>query len=255
VLAIGVSLYQQRELSLKFAAKDARDFAKQMRSQEGGLYREVSIRILTDADATRDHILDGLEWLQRQTSNSDVAILFLAGHGETNPGNSIYYFLPYDADPNATNRTMISQSQFRDTLRAISGKAVVFIDSCHAGQIYGNSQTRGSNSQDAFRDELDKAENGIVVFAASTGRQLSIESKDWGNGVFTYALLEALRGRADREHSGRVTITMLDSYISARVRQLTKGQQTPTSAKPTNVPDFPVSLVRELTNDDVEPLY
>ena len=32
---------------------------------------------------------------------------------------------------------------------------------------------------------------------------------------------------------------MLDLYVSERVEELTRGEQTPTTLKPPNVPDFP----------------
>jgi hypothetical protein len=41
---------------------------------------------------------------------------------------------------------------------------------------------------------------------------------------------------------GRITINMLDLYISERVKELTKGKQTPATAKPKTIPDFPVAL-------------
>lgn len=44
--------------------------------------------------------------------------------------------------------------------------------------------------------------------------------------------------------NGRIAANMLDLYVSERVKELTKGQQTPTTVKPPNVPDFPVALVR-----------
>jgi hypothetical protein len=46
-------------------------------------------------------------------------------------------------------------------------------------------------------NDLSSAENGVVVFASSTGMQLSLERADWGNGAFTKALLEGLEGEAD----------------------------------------------------------
>jgi hypothetical protein len=36
----------------------------------------------------------------------------------------------------------------------------------------------------------------------------------------------------------------IDLYVSERVKDLTKGQQTPTTVKPPNVPDFSVALLR-----------
>jgi len=84
----------------------------------------------------------------------------------------------------------------------------------------------------------------VVVFAASTGNQYSIENQDWGNGAFTKALVEGFYGKADYPGAGRITVTMLDLYLSERVKELTKGQQTPTTVKPQSIPDFPVALVQ-----------
>ncbi|HYX41042.1 MAG TPA: hypothetical protein VE821_05060 [Pyrinomonadaceae bacterium] len=57
-------------------------------------------------------------------------------------------------------------------------------------------------------------------------------------------MVEGLLGRADYVGRGRITINMLDLYISERVKELTAGNQTPTTAKPQTVPDFPVALKR-----------
>jgi len=37
---------------------------------------------------------------------------------------------------------------------------------------------------------------------------------------------------------------MLDLYISERVKELTGGTQSPTTAKPSTVPDFTIAIVR-----------
>ncbi|MFN3393869.1 MAG: hypothetical protein ACK424_04865, partial [Candidatus Thermochlorobacter sp.] len=76
----------------------------------------------------------------------------------------------------------------------------------------------------------------------STGRQYSLEDAAWGNGAFTRALLEGLSGKADLMGKGKITVNMLDAFISERVKELTKGKQTPTTVRPPNVPDFPVAL-------------
>lgn len=251
VLAIGVSEYQQAELRLLFAAKDARDLTAQLKAQSRILYRSVETKLLTDRQASKANILDGLEWLQRQTTAKDIAVLFMAGHGINDPGTGNYHFLPYDADMAAIKRTMLPESEIRETLAAIPGKVLLFIDSCHSGKVFGG-QTRGPNDLSAFITELARAENGVVVFAASTGRQSSQESVAWNNGAFTKALLEGLSGRADVHKTGRVTINMLDLYISERVKQLTSGTQTPTTAKPETIPDFPIAVVREIRDDDVD---
>ncbi len=93
-------------------------------------------------------------------------------------------------------------------------------------------------------NDLTSAENGVIVFAASSGNQFSLENARWGNGAFTKALLEGISGKADFNQSGRITINMLDLYLSERVKVLTDGQQTPTTTKPKTIADFPVVMGR-----------
>jgi len=103
---------------------------------------------------------------------------------------------------------------------------------------------RGVADIDQIANDLSSAENGIVVFAAATGKQSSQESSDWKNGAFTEALVEGLGGQADYTKDGAITINELDLYLSERVKALTSGSQTPTTTKPKTVPDFPIALKR-----------
>ena len=72
VLAVGVSMYQDPDMRLDLAAKDALDFGAAWNEQKGRLYSGVEVRALTDAQATKGNILDGLEWLQRQVTAKDI---------------------------------------------------------------------------------------------------------------------------------------------------------------------------------------
>jgi hypothetical protein len=108
VLAVGISNYKDSDLRLDLPAKDATDFGAAWSEQKGRLYTTVEIRTLTDDQATKGNILDGLEWLQRQVTAKDVAILFFAGHG-INDATGGFYFLPVDADLERLKRTGVSQ--------------------------------------------------------------------------------------------------------------------------------------------------
>jgi len=57
-------------------------------------------------------------------------------------------------------------------------------------------------------------------------------------------VVEGISGKADYTGRGRITINMLDLYISERVKDLTKGRQTPTTTKPKTIPDFPIAVSR-----------
>jgi hypothetical protein len=243
VLAVGVSKYQDPDMRLDLAAKDALDFGAAWNEQKGRLYSGVEVRALTDAQATKGNILDGLEWLQRQVTDKDIAVLFFAGHG-INDSTGVFYFLPVDADLEKLKRTAISQSDITSTVATLAGKVLVFMDACHSGNLMGKVKRRGVVVVSSVINELASAENGAVVFSSATGRQYALENMEWGNGAFTKGVVEGIRGKADYKSTGRITVNMLDLYVSERVKELTKGQQTPTTVKPPNVPDFPVALLR-----------
>jgi len=244
VLAIGVSEYTSPEIpKLGLAAKDADDFAATMAKQNGKLYRDVQVRVMTDAKATRDDIVDGLDWLQKQVTQHDVGMVFLSGHGVNDPVLS-YVYLPVNADPDKLKRTGVTMADFRSTLAALTGKAVFFLDTCHAGNVLGGARKGGFDDVTEVVNELASAENGVVVFSSSTGRQYSLEDAAWGNGAFAKAVIEGLSGAADFQKSGRITFKMLDLYVSDRVKELTKGAQSPVTQAPGGVPDFPLAITR-----------
>jgi WD40 repeat protein len=240
VLAVGISDYRNRELSLGLPAKDARDFAAAMARQKGSLYRDVRTRVLINGDATRAAVSDALRWLVKSAQPDDVAMLFLAGHG-VNTAAGTYYFVPYDGAVDRLEATAVPESEVRDALRAIQGRTLFFVDTCYAGNVVGSLKS-ASRELARLANSLASAENGVVVFASSTGRQNSEESDDWGNGAFTKALVEGLAGKADLTRRGQVTFKALDFFVSEEVRRLTNGRQTPVTIIPVGVPDFPVAL-------------
>ncbi len=242
VLAVGVGAYQDASISrLALPAKDARDFSAALQRQKGKLYREVEVRLLTDAQATSDAVLDGLEWLQKQVTQHDLGVVFLAGHG-LNDADGSYLYLPVNANPERLRRTAVPMEEFKRTLRGLAGKALFFFDTCFSGNVLGGRTRSAFNDVTGVVSELASTENGVVVFSSSTGRQLSYEDIAWGNGAFTKALVEGLDGAADFQKNGRITHKMLDLYVSERVKALTKGKQSPVTQAPGGVPDFPVAV-------------
>ena len=254
VLAIGVSNYKVEEgvedkdkhLKLLFAAKDAADFVALAKRQEGGLYEKVVFhpveRSLRDKEATKDSILDELDWIKRAVTNTnDVALIFLSGHGITTPDQH-YRFLPYDYDPDRVERTTISDSELQDYLTKIGGKRIFFFETCYSGAVLGVKAPTSIPNVDKFANELRAAQSGIVVFTSSTGNEFSQERKEWGNSAFAKAVVEGLRGEAGRPEIPVIMISDLQGYVSRRVKELTNGNQRPTVAMPKTVEDFPISV-------------
>jgi len=53
--------------------------------------------------------------------------------------------------------------------------------------------------------------------------------------------VEGFSGKA-AYRGDKITLNMLDLYISERVKALTNGRQTPTTAKPNTISDFPIAV-------------
>ncbi len=240
-LILGIGSYAHLAPALPFAAADAKDFAAALVAQDKRLFESVETRVLLDADATRGSFLDGLEWLEQETAAGDVAAIFIEGYVFTDPSNGRGFHVPHDGDLGAPRRTLVSDGELRESLAAIPGKVLAFLDSRPA-PLPADRKVRGASTTSAFISELASAENGVVVFSAAAAGRTALESSSWGGGAFTRAVIEGLSGAADARHTGRVTVNMLSLHVRQRVSALTQGAQDPVIAKPATVPDFPVAL-------------
>lgn len=240
-VGIGKYLHEADIPGLAFPSKDARDLAATLSAQRSSVYRAMPPKLLLDKEATHEQIREGLRWLQQVVQPKDTAVVFLAGHGTNLEG--LYYYLPYETDIRDSH-TMLSGTELQAELKRIPGRVLLLLDTCHSGGVLGQK-----SSLDRLNAEMT-SEPKIVVFAASTGSETSRESPAWGNGAFTKALVEGLRGRADYEEDNKLYLSELETWVGTRVRSLTLGGQTPTVAKPSNFSDY---IVAALPKDKVLP--
>ena len=237
VLAVGVSDYAADENDLKYAAKDARDFVRAIRRQEGEIYKRVYIKLLDEKQATREAILDGLDWIDRETTSRDVAVVYLAGHG-VNDTQGRYRFLPVDYEQGRLSRTTVTGAELKEFLQGVAGKTVLFFDTCYSGNALA---IRAGSKPDVDRvaNELADADVGVVVFASTTQGGLARGLDDIQQGAFTKALIEGIEtGKAGLTKDLFVSVAELEKYISDRVKELTKGEQKPVTTKPKAVEDW-----------------
>ena len=243
MVAIGVSNYKDTNYRLMFGAKDARDFAACFASQKGQLYSDVIAKVLTEKYATRDSIVDALEWLRKETTSRDVAVLFLSGHGMMDNSGE-FCFLPFNADLNHVLRTCVMSEEIKKITGNVAGKMLVFIDACHSGNLSGKGRRVKSPDIPALVNELVSAENGtVVIFSSCIGTQFSMEDRSWGNGAFTRALVEGIQGKANLVRLDKITVLSLGTWVSERVKELTGGKQTPT-VTPSGGADYPIAVVK-----------
>jgi hypothetical protein len=133
-LIAGISEYADPAYKLKFAAKDAHDFASALANQNGAVYSEVTIKLLVDKDAKSVVIKDRLDWLAHQVTAHDVGIVYLSGQGLVDERNR-FYFLGADSDPERLRATAVAKDDIADALSNVPGKALLFLDAAHARRL------------------------------------------------------------------------------------------------------------------------
>ncbi|MBI3755376.1 MAG: hypothetical protein HY265_04345 [Deltaproteobacteria bacterium] len=71
----------------------------------------------------------------------------------------------------------------------------------------------------------------VDVFTSSAGKQISSWYREKQHGLFTYYFLQGIRGKADANNDGKVTVKEMDAYlgknVSEQARVLHNREQTP----------------------------
>src|SRR5262249_16691035 len=201
----------------------------------------VQTRVIPDQKATRDGILEGLVWLKQQMKPHDVALIFYAGHGYSDD-NGRFYMLSIDMDENNLEKTTVTGDELKKNLAELRGRVLLLLDACHSGAkgnsaLIGRQRTTGSVTDDLVRDLVDD-DCGVIVMCAAMGREESREDSSKRHGLFTLALIEGLCGSADYDKDGVILLTELDLYVDNKVREMSKDEQHPVTAKPTTIRSF-----------------
>ncbi|HYV37110.1 MAG TPA: caspase family protein [Gemmataceae bacterium] len=208
-VAVGVSkmpLMPQNH-QLRYPHKDAKDLAKVWEAQKGKLYANVHGETLTDETAKLADILAALDRMVANAKTGDTAVVSLAGHGgKVAFLNNQWIFEPSDVDPRNATATLLTEKHLRDRLSQLTARSVTVIlvlDTCQAG---------------AF----STGDSGIVVLGGCTATQSSADHNTIANGYFTFALIEALNGKADANGDGEITLEEIQAFVAVRVPELTK---------------------------------
>jgi len=212
-LIIGISRYAYLSgQNLQFAESDAEAVHDVLINQESGNFEPENVRKLIGPRATRANIEDALErWLPSVASSEDRVVIYFAGHGFL-AGNGEAYLAPYDLDPKRMDATAYSVERMNEVVgkRIKARWKVLLTDSCHSGGI--TPQT----TNEAINDSLANVA-GVLSLTATHKNERSFEDSSLGSGVFTYFLVQGLRGQADSDRDGLVTAAELVEYVRSNV--------------------------------------
>ena len=207
ILAIAVNKYKDKDLTLKYSINDASVMLKTIQNVAKPLFNKVHTYKLFDNEVTKANIKKAFKDIK--STREDVFLLYIAGHGITDEYNGNYYYIPYDFinkdDEKAVQTQGVGQKDLMLGLSSITAlKSLVLLDTCNSGSFVE------ADMQKTTTNRLARA-TGRATISASSKSQVALEGYK-GHGVFTYTLIEALKGKA-YNNDKKITINELNSYV------------------------------------------
>ncbi len=237
-MVIGISHYVKSDgqiNDLQFADRDATAMLDFLKSPAGGAVTEEDSLLLLNGDATTQSIRHALFTFLTKPQEQDTVVIYIAGHGAPDPLDPRnLYLLTADTKPDDMGGTAFPMWQLQDVFeRVLKAKRVLtFADTCHSygfsGARTGPGAKRANNLVNQYLQRYaSKGQRAVIT--ASDISESSFEDVKWGDGhgVFTYFLLQGLKGAADLNHDGTVTAGELFAYLKQAVPQATSGKQNP----------------------------
>jgi Caspase domain len=242
-VVIGAGQYDSTEIPrLRYAVPDAEAIAEILIGSAG--FKKEHVLLLTDKTA-KPPTLRNIKWalgtfLARSADKEDTVLIFFAGHGapEVDPrgieGDGLAkYLVPIDADPEDLFSTALPMDDIYTIFARIESGRVVFLDTCYSGaaggRTFASKKRRGAAVDDLFLERLTRSK-GRVIITASQPTEVSLELPELGHGIFTYYLVQGLKGAADLNRDGIVSLQELYEYIELQVSRKSRavgGNQHP----------------------------
>jgi hypothetical protein len=206
LLAIAIEDYSEPKFGrIPFAVNDAKALAEAL--QNHGYYPTEQY-IMLNEDATKTAVESRLKRLARLLTADDQLVIYYAGHGCSISGRNV--LTARDSESADLESTTIGLADVFDTLGGSACKQVMmFLDAGHEA---------GGGQSGLIHDELSEffsRREHSVCFAACQSDESSYSSGDLKHGVWTWHLLEALRGEAPLalERGSRITAASLQNFL------------------------------------------
>ncbi len=176
---------------LRFAARDATTFADVLQ-QLGGV-QQSDLSLLKEPDiAALDRAFDALGKRvrdERKRGQRVELLVYYSGHADE---NGILIGARYD------------YARLRQRIRAVPADVhIAIVDSCASGSF---TRIKGGTKVPPFLQDTSTQVAGFAFLSSSSADENAQESDRINASFFTYYFVAALRGAADRNRDGRITL-------------------------------------------------
>jgi hypothetical protein len=209
LLSIGLSTYRAQDVpARKYAALDAEMMASYFQSVGG--VPASNVRLLQNAKALRPDIEEALlDWLPSRVTKDSTVIVYFAGQALTTAAGETF-LIPYEGNPAAPAR-LYSWKELETALSRLKAKHTLFIFDGSVLKAGADRQTKNPSPQ------WQHSGGSVIRLIGMSGTGKSFESDKLRHGIYTYYLLRGLRGEADSNRDGEVTLSEVSLYVNEKV--------------------------------------
>jgi hypothetical protein len=241
LISIGIGSYRHRQIpSRQFASLDAQMVSRYFQALGG--VPTSNILLLQDGKALRSDIDEALlDWLPPHMNNEAVVIVYFAGLASVSATGETF-LIPYDGTA-ATALHAYSIKDLETALSRLNAKQTVFL---FDGIVLQKESGNRTKTAPTVLPQWNPTGSSTLHIIGTSAIGQGLEDQQRRHGLFTYYLLRALRGEADINRDGGVTLGETVTYLTQKVRWASKtymGQEQRPFAIPAISPTDPAAAL------------
>ncbi len=239
LVSIGVGAYRDSKLTRRhYAVTDAETVAAYFQSL-GGI-PPSNMRLLQNHKALYSDINEALfGWLPSHATIDAVVIVYFSGQAMVTPTGDIL-LASYDGTA-ADSARLYPLDDLRSAFARLKAKHVIFLFDGLVSRLPDNAKSKTASPR------WDLGGENTLGLIGGEDFMKGLEDDQHRHSLFTYYLLKGLRGEADTNRSGTVTLGELAGYVRQKVVWAAKSQfnqeQRPLLVPPLKPDDTAASLV------------
>lgn len=229
LITIGINKYKNPKYNLNYAEADANGVESSIKKSSSGIFKAIVPYNIRNEKAIKSNILAALDDVKKKSLEQDMLVVYYAGHGVMvgeSAADKEFYIVPTDVTQLYGKEEMlkakaIAASSLKEYAESINAQKQVFIlDACQSSGALETVTERGAAEEKAI---AQLARSTGTFWITSTGSdQFASEFEKLGHGIFTYALIEGINGKADTNNDKKLTVRELSTYIENKVPELSE---------------------------------
>jgi len=214
-LIVGVNNYIDSK-GLRYCVNDATSIRELLRN----IYDPKDMILISDGleprfTPLRNNILSNIRLISDAADEKDNIFFYFAGHGKDISGEPA--LLPSDyRDEIGLDAAIRIEDVKKEFANSKAKFKLLILDSCHSGAVKGREESGKMSS--SMLEVINDVPEGFAIISACGLNQRSFENEKLKHGVFTFHLLEGVKGKADANGDGEVSVNELYDYVTPRVK-------------------------------------